>query len=183
MKARKIILHHRTKKKIKLNILKAAQVANFQLQRRLNSILLCADGYTSGEIANKLGTSRQIVSLWLKTYSESGVEGLYDKSKSGGPKKLTDVQIIQLCDIIDSGPTAYGLITGVWTSSIIRDIIHEEFGVSYHDGHVRKLLKKFGFSVQRPKHLLANADKEKKESWMKETYPDLKKKPTKRGAP
>ena len=75
--------------------------------------------------------------------------------------------------------TAYGLITGVWTSSIIQDIIYEEFGVLYHDGHVRKLLKKFGFSVQRPKHLLANADKEKKESWMRETYPTLKKKPTK----
>ena len=45
---------------------------------------------------------------------------------------------------------------------IIRDIISDEFGVSYHDGHVRKLLKEFGFSVQRPKFLLARADAEKK---------------------
>lgn len=179
MKAREITLHHRTEKKIKLNILKATKGGNLRLINRLSSILLCADGYTSGEIAHKLKVSRQKVSLWLKTYCEYGVEGLYDKPKSGRPEKLTDIQIIQLCDIIDSGPTAYGLITGIWTSPIIRNIIYEEFGIWYHDGHVRKLLKKFGFSVQRPKHLLANADREKRASWIRDIYPSLKKKPIK----
>ena len=52
MRARQLTLHHRTKKKIKSNILKAAQEGNLRLQRRLMSILLCADGYTSGEIAH-----------------------------------------------------------------------------------------------------------------------------------
>ena len=155
--------------------LKAAKAGNLRLQRRLRSILLCADGHTSGEIAHRLGTSRQKVSLWLKTYSKSGVEGLYDKPKSGRPQELTDIQSLCLCDIIDSGPVAYSLTTGVWTSPIIRNIIYEEFGVWYHDAHVRRLLKKFGFSVQRPKHLLANADAEKKTSWVRETYPSLKK--------
>jgi len=32
---------------------------------------------------------------------------------------------------------AHGLNTGVWTSPLIALIIHEEFGVSYHPGHVR----------------------------------------------
>lgn len=175
MRARQIILHHRTENKIKSNILKAAKEADFRLHRRLRSILLCADGYTSGEIAHKLGVSRQIVSLWLKTYSDSGIEGLYDKAKPGRPEGLTDIQVLHICDIIHSGPTAYGLITGVWTSPIIRNIIYEEFGVWYHDAHVRRLLKKFGFSVQRPKHLLANADVENRASWIRQTYPNLKK--------
>ncbi len=55
--------------------------------------------------------------------------------------------------------------------------IYEEFGVEYHDGHVRKLLYDFGFSVQSPKRILALADKEKQNKWISKTYPDVKKKP------
>ena len=55
---------------------------------------------------------------------------------------------------LDSGPVAYGLDTGVWTSPLITHVIAEEFGVSYHPGHVRKLLYTMGFSVQRPQRLL-----------------------------
>ena len=180
MKARQLILHHRTKKKIKKNILKASRKGDLRLKRRLQSVILCADGYTSGEIAYELGVSQQMVSLWLKTYSESGIEGLYSKPRSGRPKKLSDAQSLQLCDIIDSGPVAYGLPTGVWTSPLIRDVILEEFGIRYHAAHVRKLLNKFGFSVQRPRHPLVNADVEKRASWIRNTHPNIKKKPTKR---
>jgi transposase len=33
-------------------------------------------------------------------------------------------------------------------------VIEEEFGVEYHPGHVRKLLHRWGFSVQRPHRVL-----------------------------
>ncbi|MGD1101029.1 MAG: winged helix-turn-helix domain-containing protein, partial [Terriglobia bacterium] len=55
----------------------------------------------------------------------------------------------RLSDILDSGPVAYGLDTGIWTSPMIAWAIEEEFGVVYHPGHVRKLLHHLGFSVQR----------------------------------
>jgi transposase len=100
--------------------------------------------------------------------------------RSGRPHRLTDLQKILLCDIIDSGPIAYGLMTGIWTSKTISEIIEWEFDVKYHDGHVRKLLQDFGFSVQTPKRLLAAADKEKRDKWNVETYPKLKKKPARK---
>ena len=37
-------------------------------------------------------------------------------------------------------------------------VIEEEFGIEYHPGHVRKILHEIGFSVQRPKRVLARAD-------------------------
>ncbi len=96
--------------------------------------------------------------------------------RSGRPGRLSDFDKILLCDIIDSGPIAYGYVSGLWTSIRITDVIHQEFGVRYHPGHVRKLLKEFGFSVQSPKRVLARADKEKQAKWTKEIYPDIKKK-------
>ena len=80
-------------------------------------------------------------------------------------------------DLLDSGPEAYGLDTGIWTSPMIAWVIEEEFGVQYHPGHVRKLLHGWGFSVQRPRRVLARADAAAQDRWHRRTYPALKKKP------
>jgi len=77
--------------------------------------------------------------------------------------------------VIDSGPIAYGFSTGVWTSPMIARVIEEEFEVRYHPGHVRKVLKRLGFSVQRPRRQLAKADPVEQDRWQRYTYPRLKK--------
>jgi transposase len=86
-----------------------------------------------------------------------------------------------LADILDSGPVAYGLNTGVWTSPLIAQIIKEEFDVRYHPGHVRHLLKRLNFSVQRPKTRLVQADPKKQNRWIRYTHPNLKKTPGAKG--
>ena len=71
---------------------------------------------------------------------------------------------------------AYGLETGIWTSPLVRQVIAEEFGQQYHAGHVRKLLKQLGYSVQRPTTRLVQADLKQQRKWVRYTYPNLKKK-------
>jgi transposase len=55
-------------------------------------------------------------------------------------------------------------------------VIEEEFGIHYHPGHVRKLLHRLGFSVQRPRRVLARANADQQDRWQRYTYPSLKKK-------
>jgi transposase len=76
---------------------------------------------------------------------------------------------------------AYGLETGIWTSPMISRVIEEEFAVHYHPGHVRKLLKQIGYSVQRPTTRLVQADLIQKNRWVRYRYPSLKKKPGRKG--
>ena len=71
---------------------------------------------------------------------------------------------------------AYGFDCGVWTSPMITRVIAERFGLGYHPGHVRKVLHRIGFSVQRPRRVLARADAAQKERWQRKTFPNLKKK-------
>ncbi len=149
-----------------------------RVAKRIHAVLLNSDGRTSTEIAKVLHASRGKVSEWLKLYDCSGFQELLEGERSGRPPLLTDVQKVLLCDILDSGPVAYGLMTGIWTSKIISNVIESEFNVCYHPGHVRKLLQDFGYSVQTPKRLLAAADKEKRDKWIAQTYPAIKKKPT-----
>ncbi len=75
---------------------------------------------------------------------------------------------------------AYGLDSGLWSSPLIAWVIEEEFGVRYHPGHVRKLLHGLGFSVQRPRRVLARADVGEQDRWHRRTYPNLKKKPARK---
>ena len=56
-------------------------------------------------------------------------------------------------------------------------MIEEEFGIAYHPGHVRKLLRQLGFSVQRPRRVLARADAVAQDRWHRRIYPNLKKRP------
>ena len=176
MEPRFIKLHPRTINKLKRFELKSALGGDYRLCRRIKSVLLNHAQKTSGEIAFLLGTSRSRTSQWLKTYSESGIEGLAGHPHSGPQSRLTDLQKILLCDIIDSGPISYGLTTGIWTSKLIGKVIEYEFSVKYHPSHVWKLLQSLGFSVQSPKRILAKADNEKRQAWIKTTYPAIKKK-------
>src|SRR3989442_9437720 len=111
-----------------------------RVARRIHAVLLNDQQHSSGEIAQLLQAPRSKVSLWLGQYESHGWEALLEGHRSGRPKELTPTQVSQLDGIIDSGPVAYGFSSGVWTSPMIGHVIEEEFSVSYHPGHVRKLI-------------------------------------------
>lgn len=144
---------------------------------RIESIILSIEGHTTGQIANLLKVNRTTVPLWINKWNQYGLTGLLDGYRSGRKSKLEKEELEKLADILESGPVAYGLSTGVWTSVIITTVIEEEFEVKYHPGHVRKLLNQLGFSVQRPTLKLANADPKQQNKWIRYTYPHLKKTP------
>jgi len=144
---------------------------------RIDSIMLSIQNHTNGQISNMLQTDRSRVHAWVCNWNEHGIDGLLEGHRSGRPSELSDKDKERIKDIVESGPTAHGLNTGIWTSPIIAQIIHEEFGVDYHPGHVRKILKEIGFSVQKPTTQLAQADPRKQNKWIRYTHPNLKKKP------
>jgi len=148
---------------------------------RLQGILMSLDGYTTGEIAQRLRVHRSTIPLWIDHWNHHGEEGLWEGQRSGRPARLDAKDREKLCDILDSGPVACGLDTGIWTSPLIRHIIEEEFQQQYHPGHVRKLLKQLGYSVQRPTTRLVQADLRQKRKWVRSTYPNLKKTPKAKG--
>jgi transposase len=177
MLARVLRLHPNTRERLVRLSKEAEREGAYRVAKRLQAVVLNSQGRTSGELAQILHAPRSKVSEWLARYQAHGVEGLLEGQRSGRPAQLTSQQRQQLGDILDSGPVAYGLDTGVWTSPMIAWVVEEEFGVQYHPGHIRKLLHELGFSVQRPKRVLARADRAQQDRWHRRIYPNLKKKP------
>lgn len=152
-----------------------------RVAQRFHAIALSIEGHTVSQIAQSLKVHRSSVPLWIEQWNQRREEGLLEGHRAGRPAGLSAKQQEQLQDLLDSGPVAYGLETGIWTSPVIVSVIAQEFGVNYHPGHVRKLLKGLGYSVQRPTTRLVQADPAQKSRWVRYTYPRLKKKPGRKG--
>lgn len=162
-------------KKLKKVLQECKRENNLRLWRRVKSIVLYLKNTTPEDISNLLDVGLKSVYRWLNNFNEQGVDGIYEGEHTGRPSLLDKNQLTHLEDILDSGPGAYGLETGIWTSPTIQHVIEEEFGVTYHHDHVNKILHQLGFSVQRPGKKLALANPKLQQKWVRETYPVLKK--------
>jgi len=86
------------------------------------AIMLSVQGRTTGQITQGLQVDRTRVHAWIGAWNEHGDEGLLEGHRNGRSAELSDSQREQLADILDSGPVAHGLNTGVWTSPLITSI-------------------------------------------------------------
>ncbi len=145
---------------------------------RCRAIIFRADGYGLEETSMLVRRPASTVKDWNRSYRKTGLRSLKPKTKTRGrKKKLGSHERLLLTKAIERGPRACGINGSVWTSPIVADYIMKRWGVKYHPGHVRKLLHELGFSVQFPREKLALASKKAQETWMNETYPEIKKTP------
>jgi transposase len=84
-----------------------------------------------------------------------GPEGLHDLKPPGAPvPKLTAAEKAELTTLVEAGPDP--LIDSVvrWRRIDLKEVIHDRFGVDYHERSVSRLLHELGFSHMsaRPRH-------------------------------
>lgn len=143
--------------------------------RRLRAIELFEAGWKASDIAKALGVTRGAVSQWLKKYRENGIEALYYKPVTKKPCRLSGEQCEQMIAILNEGAEKCGYTGDVWTSSRVRDLIETRFGVKYCVRQVSRLLKKLGWSWQKPETRAAQQDKKLVDQWWQERWPAIKK--------
>jgi len=175
MQARLLHLHFRTYAQLRRLKKEAEAEGAHRVAKRLHAITLNHEGLSSGEIAELLDAPRSKVSHWLSDYEHFGYEALLEGQRPGRPGQLTQPQQVKLEDIIDSGPTSWGFLSGVWSAPMVARVISEEFGIDYTVRHVRRLLHEWGFSVQRPRRKLLRGNPQEQNRWRRYTYPRLKK--------
>ncbi len=97
--------------------------------KRISALLQLADGHAPTRVADRLGLSRATVYAWLRAFLVEGVASLRPHASPGRPPKLTSTQKQHLRELVTAGPEAAGYQTGCWTSALLQDLIHREFGV------------------------------------------------------
>lgn len=118
-------------------------ICDWRETRRLHAWKLHQLGWTQVRIARALGVTQGAVSQWFKRFREGGgVEALRHHPAPGRQAALTDEQFAQIPVLIACGAKAFGFPDDQWTTNRVTTMLKQVFGVSYHPGHVSRVLQK-----------------------------------------
>jgi putative transposase len=137
--------------------------------------LLKAGKMSKAEVSRYLGVSRATVGEWAKTIEVKGIRGLRKRKAVGSASKLSNPQKEKLKKKLDRGALASGFPTDRWTLERVQKLIKKEFGVIYHLNYLNRLLRKLGFSPQKPLPQAVEQEKELVEAWLQGDWPRIKK--------
>lgn len=151
-------------------------------RRRLRALRLLDQGLNQSEVARRLGVGQQSVSRWAQQAAQGGIEALRYPGRAGRKAQLSAEQLTRLEQLLFDGPEAHGYPTPLWTCGRVVHLIHKQFGIRYHPGHVWKILVRLGWSPQRPVGQARQRDEPAIRQWRRRTWPAAKKKPTKKAA-
>lgn len=77
--------------------------------------------------------------------------------------------------LLDRGAEAFGYPGAVWTTTRVAELIGQRFHVFYHPAHCSRLLRRLGWSVQKPIARATQRDEAAIAAWQTERWPALKK--------
>jgi transposase len=139
----------------------------------LQALHLKQQGWYQRDIAEALGVREETVSRWLARARDGGPEALLARPGPGRPPKLSCAQKRLIPEFLWHGPEAYGFRGQVWIRARIALVIHEEFGVRYHKGHVGRLLQELRWTPQVPIKRAIQRDEDAIRLWRAEVWPEL----------
>lgn len=145
--------------------------------RRTRAAKLFAEGATQAEVARRIRVSRVSSMRWYRAWRKGGRPALAVARRLGRPVRLTEGQLARVEVQLLKGPMVHGCRTDLWTLPRMAMVIERETGIRYHPGHVWRVLRKIGWSLQRPAKQARERDEAAIRSWRKRSWPRLKKTP------
>lgn len=122
--------------------------------RRLLALAAVYDGMSRADAAKMGGMDRQTLRDWVHRFNAEGPEGLVNRPAPGRQRFLSEEQMRELAEIVETGPDP--VTDGVvrWRRIDLKRVIEERFGVVYAERSISELLARLGFShiSARPQH-------------------------------
>jgi len=151
-------------------------------QRRLLGARLLRQGVPQAEVARRVGVHRQSVSRWAEQLQLGGRQALKSAGRIGRKPRLGPAELKRILRGLQRGPEALGYETGLWTVWRVADLIERECGVKFSAVQAWRILRQLGWTPQRPTGRALERDEETIRRWKQQRWPEIKKKPKKKGA-
>ena len=143
-------------------------------QRRLEAARRFARGASQAEVARTFGVSAQAASTWYRRWRQGGESALRAAGRAGRRPRLSQAEPAAVDQALRKGPQAFGFDTDQWTLDRIARVIQRLTGVAYHPGHVWRLLRRLGWTLQRPARRAAERDEAAIARWRAQEWPRIK---------
>lgn len=147
-------------------------------KRRLEGCRMLEQGVRQAEVARRLKVSGAAVCMWEKRRKAGRVAA---QRPACTQHRLTQKQVKRLEVLLCLGAQKAGHEDGLWTLGRVARLIEERFGVSYHPGHVWRVMRAMGWSCQKPVRRAAERKEAVIERWKRRSWPRIKKKPAPSG--
>ena len=136
------------------------QTDDHRVAERLHAILLLDSGQNADAVSSILHIHPKTLKRWIKAFASGGEDALLSLKYGGGDGWMTDEQQQQFTTWLDSDvrSTAEAI---TW--------VEQQFGLSYSDSGMRKLLKRLDYRYKQPAVLPAKANPEAQAAWV-DTY-------------
>ncbi|MFC4876464.1 IS630 family transposase [Microbulbifer halophilus] len=152
--------------------------ASAQEEKRKQAIRMWKTGsYTHSEIGEQVGVHYLTVGRWIKKYQAGGTRALHAKPRGrqeGTGRWLTPEQetLIQK-HLIDKTPDQLKLRYALWTRQAVQQLIQQETGLKIAVRTVGQYLKRWGFTVQKPRKKAYEQRPAEVQQWLDEEYPSI----------
>ena len=142
---------------------------------REQAVKALRDGQPAAEIAAAFGMNIRTIFKWQAKFVDGGQAALQAKPISGRPPKISEEEMRWIAGAVrENTPQQLGFEFGLWTLSLLRELIKREFGKSLVLESVRRIMILMGFSAQKPLYQAWQQDPELVKKWATETYPAIK---------
>lgn len=131
-----------------------------RVRTRSQMILLAFDGISAPKIAKIVDLHPESVRRCLLRYREEGIPALYDKPRSGRPRRATPDYLEQAVALLRRRPRTLDLPFSVWTIQRLVDYLTDRTGVTVADETLRTHLHKQDISFSQPQHKISSPDPE-----------------------
>lgn len=140
-------------------------------EQRSRGLALVKQGKKSKEVAEILNVTPRTVNRWMQDEHKRRKK----PKPVGRHRKLTQAQVKRLEKALKRGAPTYGYFGDYWTLDRISQVVWQLFQVRYHPSSVWHVLKRMGWSCQRPQRRAFQRNEEAIGLWKREVLPEVKK--------
>jgi transposase len=129
------------------------QTVEARVFRRIQAVLLIAEGRTFGETSHITGLTTQSVYNLVHRYLQSHqVESLYDLPHPGRPPEAPNLQVSQILRELRRSPLHLGYRTNVWTVETLALHLSQRYQCSISPWTLRRRMKHMDLVCKRPRY-------------------------------
>jgi transposase len=130
--------------------------ASARVVKRAMCVLLSAAGEAARDIARLIGLSANAITGIRKRWRRRRLRSVTDRPRPGRPPLVTREYRRELRRALRKGPLACGFVFTVWSVARLGTYLRRRTGTAIGSDWLRRLVRREGFVIGRPKHTLAN---------------------------
>ena len=136
-----------------------AKTSEVRVFRRIQAVMLVAQGRSRNEVAQITGLSLRSVYYLLERYLQAHqVESLQEGERTGRPRTAPELTAAQILRELRRSPLKLGYRTNVWTVEILAEHLNRRYQCAITPWTLRRRMKESDLVCKRPRYFYEEKD-------------------------